>query len=899
MNYDAIVISGAEAEIRQLAKQVNDKLMATNGAPVIVESDALSRLLKDAQSVPRINLVSHRADSLHVGDRVSVGDTADIVFPTTVTSPDAPAQFIETSREFGWTLTIEPVFVRNEALRLRVVHWQGHRDHQEKVIARHPKTGEEYEVPGINERQADTSVELRDGQSLVFPVSKVPLASPKNFMLLTLQVRRSEQPGTATKAEQRQVVGVGVNSDSGVTGEVVSDDSDDLFGVGDITEIRVEGNKLVPTEEILAMIESKVGKSAYEKQMRADVRAIYASRRFYSVEPRLVRADKGVILLFRVIERPKVTVGSKEQAENLQLDGSGQLHWEHPMQRGLWSVSVQPDPGRKLIASDESSTKFHSDGRVLLGLTRAEKVLMGYELSGWIRINADEFNLQSSESGQQIRLGGNVLFSGHEFEASCDSLLLNLDRRSESDRFEPAPTAVLRGNVVIRQSKSAEPSELKADRVALCINGSAISRIHRDDNGLVVVLRDPAVQDQRLHRKGQKALAKEMLGNLVSVNVENVPLKEVLKKLNQWPGRKIVLDNPGLEEESLSEETPVTMAVHQLKLSSALTLLLEPLRLGYRVEESGVIVVTSQQRLKGKPVVVTYAVADLVTPIPKRGTINLTADRSVAGEESKPSEPAKSMQPQLPELVKLIMSTCQPNSWAEVGGVGSIKAHDSTLSLVVRQTQDVHDEIRGLLESLRRQLDIQASLHVETLTVPADFWHKVGKDFDVPEVDGLPIPQPQVKAAPRSIARLTKKEAALLRSLCRPESAPKVTLLNGQELDVLFGDKTPTMRLGLKPVVSADHQKLRLQAAATKPDAELDFTKLAAITLESGHSLLLDVTEVYSAGPTAAVPTLLKVFGQEDRLYRVTRQSERRTLLLITGTVVIVEEEESLLGIPN
>ncbi len=387
------------------------------------------------------------------------------------------------------------------------------------------------------------------------------------------------------------------------------------------------------------------------------------------------------------------------------------------------------------------------------------------------------------------------------------------------------------------------------------------------------------------------------LENLVSINFENVPLKVAMKQLAELTGRNIVLEKPGLEEEGLTERVPITLSLDDVKLSSALKLMLDPLNLGYRVEESGVIVVTSQQRLKGQPIVVTYSVADLALPMPKRGWMKLMPGGDLAKETRHPDgktyEPAKETQQHFRELVELITSTCQPNSWEAVAGNGSIKTNAATLSLVVRQTQDVHDEIRDLLEQLRRLQDLQAALHIETLTVPADFWHKVGKDFDDPQADGQPIPQPQGKPAPRSVARLTKKEAALLRSLSMTESAPKVTLFNGQELEVFFGGETPTMRLALKPVVSADRTVLRLQAAATKPEAELDFAKMPTFLVQDGHSLLLDVTEVYSAGPTAGVPVLTKV-PYTERLFKNSGKSNRRTLLLITGQVIVIEEESTI-----
>ena len=53
-------------------------------------------------------------------------------------------------------------------------------------------------------------------------------------------------------------------------------------------------------------------------------------------------------------------------------------------------------------------------------------------------------------------------------------------------------------------------------------------------------------------------------------------------------------------------------------------------------------------------------------------------------------------------LIELITSTVQPTTWDEVGGPGSIKEFATNLSLVVSQTQDVHEEIVELLEQLRR-----------------------------------------------------------------------------------------------------------------------------------------------------------------------------------------------------
>ena len=185
-------------------------------------------------------------------------------------------------------------------------------------------------------------------------------------------------------------------------------------------------------------------------------------------------------------------------------------------------------------------------------------------------------------------------------------------------------------------------------------------------------------------------------------------------------------------------------------------------------------------------------------------------------------------------------------------------------------------------------------MQVETLTVPQEFWSQVGCDFDIVSTEQFPNPQPTPKdtAAPRGVARLTKKEAALLRGVSQPLSSPKVTAFNGQEVDLFFGSEPADMLVAMKPIVSADRKLLRLQYATQRRDAVLDFAKLPAVTFEDGQSLLIDVTDSYSTGPTAGVPILSKVPG-EDRLFKNTGKSDRRTLLLITGQVIVAEEEQA------
>ena len=85
-------------------------------------------------------------------------------------------------------------------------------------------------------------------------------------------------------------------------------------------------------------------------------------------------------------------------------------------------------------------------------------------------------------------------------------------------------------------------------------------------------------------------------------------------------------------------------------------------------------------------------------------------------------------------LIDLITSTIAPQSWDTVGGPGSIEGFPTNLSLVVSQTQEVHEQIADLLDQLRRLQDLQVTIEVRFITLNDTFFERIGIDFDF-EVD--------------------------------------------------------------------------------------------------------------------------------------------------------------------
>lgn len=287
-----------------------------------------------------------------------------------------------------------------------------------------------------------------------------------------------------------------------------------------------------------------------------------------------------------------------------------------------------------------------------------------------------------------------------------------------------------------------------------------ITKRRRGKYGTDVRIRTP--EEQRIESS---------LTRPITLNFENAPLKQVITHIATLADVNVVLDESGLADESLTVSTPVSIDVQGIQLKNALVLLLEPLNMGYTIKNE-VLKITSEQRLQGQAVLVTYSVADLVVPVqPGQPNLNVfgntpTMASTVGGQMSVPSTGglqggqfqvgntsgfspwAANSQSQwqttpngnghdFRALIDLITSTCEPNSWEEVAGNGHIKGNETTLSLVIRQTQKVHDEIRDLLEQLRRLQDLQVTIEVRFVSVSDNFFERIGVDFDFDLQDSL------------------------------------------------------------------------------------------------------------------------------------------------------------------
>ncbi len=302
----------------------------------------------------------------------------------------------------------------------------------------------------------------------------------------------------------------------------------------------------------------------------------------------------------------------------------------------------------------------------------------------------------------------------------------------------------------------------------------------------------------RMQRRTERELEIERrLKTPVMLRYQNTPLTEVVDGLSQLAGINIHLDPRGLSQEGVNSDTAVTLNLNkEISLESALNLVLEPLHLSYVIKDD-VLKITSEQLRDGELETKTYNVADLVVPIPnfvpssgiglqglihdahaaagygknglsgagpavlvggRNGQGGTSANDHVLAQQfnaapgaglapstvpigSGPGGMGGAANADFDSLIDLIVSTVSTETWAENGGgEAEIRPFPTNLSLVVSQTQAVHEEIADLLEQLRRLQDLQVTIEVRFIQINDTFFERIGVDFqmNIEDRTGLP-----------------------------------------------------------------------------------------------------------------------------------------------------------------
>ena len=373
------------------------------------------------------------------------------------------------------------------------------------------------------------------------------------------------------------------------------------------------------------------------------------------------------------------------------------------------------------------------------------------------------------------------------------------------------------------------------------------------------------VIDLRRAPQEPQTVAGRLAGN-IAISPGTMTLEEALEAIGKAAGVSIWLDTRALAAQGVKPNREVTFErpTAPVSANALLKQLLEPLVLEHSVENEAVRV-TSRGQPASKTYTKVYSVADLLADAPA----------GVVLDGSRPTPFASETHPRFKPLVDRIVNTIAPRSWQSAGGDGAISAYVTNLSLVVSQTQEVHEQIADLLAGLRRLREQQVTLEIQVLTTPDNIFERTGLDFEFHAADSDSSFRHAI-LGPSQAAALAQAADA------KRTSQGRLALLHGEkgELDLAIDGNLHKVNFKFLPR-KLDGQRTRVnvavgegQLAATSRGTLIDCT--------GGRSLLLDVTD---SVPVIGIPMLSNI-PHLNRVFKQSPPEGSRVLLLVTPTML-------------
>jgi hypothetical protein len=172
----------------------------------------------------------------------------------------------------------------------------------------------------------------------------------------------------------------------------------------------------------------------------------------------------------------------------------------------------------------------------------------------------------------------------------------------------------------------------------------------------------------------------QALAQPIQVEFKGSRLQDVVDTISTMTGTAIMIDKPALDENQLSYDTPVSFSLkNKVATRTALRAMLNQLGLTYVVRD-GVLQITSLPRARDMMVTKSYYIGDLVAV---SGFFGGSTQYGLALDQAQLAQ-------NVGGIVEMITSSLDPMSWQGKGGNGTIGFNIPTMSLIVRQSAEVH-----------------------------------------------------------------------------------------------------------------------------------------------------------------------------------------------------------------
>jgi hypothetical protein len=214
---------------------------------------------------------------------------------------------------------------------------------------------------------------------------------------------------------------------------------------------------------------------------------------------------------------------------------------------------------------------------------------------------------------------------------------------------------------------------------------SSTSSVHDEIHSLLKQIRTVRAAVEESPRK-IPAVSVQLIENLAAMRIENAldadseaefvehPLSDAMQFYSEKHNIPVVIDVRALDEVGIGSDTPITLNAKQAPLRLLLRRMLRDVELTTLIADE-VLIITTPETAEARLDTRLYPMNDLAE---ETGRIDFD------------------------EVIQVLTTTVEPDSWSDVGGPGAIEVLTSPPALVISQTSDVHTRVAGLLTELRR-----------------------------------------------------------------------------------------------------------------------------------------------------------------------------------------------------
>ena len=384
----------------------------------------------------------------------------------------------------------------------------------------------------------------------------------------------------------------------------------------------------------------------------------------------------------------------------------------------------------------------------------------------------------------------------------------------------------------------------------------------------------PALTRKRLGELGgvsvdsdENRLAQQNLQRRIDVpdEFESTTIGNAIEWLGNMAEINVFINWSALEIVGADEDTRVSLAaLRDVPAQKVLELVLEQASGGGTELEAlawsidmGVVTISTRENLARQTMILTYDIRDLLMRIPTyRDAPELDLDaiteQSQSGsgggggggssifEEQDEDDDEEEESQQLEEIMELIRTSVDPESWDVTGSIQELNG-----VLIVRSTQQNHADIQSLLEQLRDTRALQIAIEARFLLVDQNFLEDVGLDVDVTIGESDNVSEINIDQGSFDLTQVTE---ASLGALLPTTAALAVTGPAGGAVSLFLDDIQVDFMLRAS-------QTSRNAISLTAPRLTFFNGQWAWITVATQRAFVADLEPVTGTGSVAFDPT--------------------------------------------